>query len=95
MKAFPVGKVRLRAALIVLSVSVASGCAASRYDADAAQRHLVSAGLTRKAAACVVVRMGPRFGTDRLNARERPAADELNAERAILKACGVKEAKRG
>jgi hypothetical protein len=82
-------KVSLRSAIIVLSASLVSGCAASGYNAGAAERHLVSAGLSRKAAACVVSHMGPRFGAERLNARDRPDPDELKVERAILKACGV------
>jgi hypothetical protein len=85
-------KVHLRAGLIVLSASLVAGCAATGYNAGAAQRHLVSAGLSRKAAACVIGHMGPSFGADRLNARERPDPDEFKAERAILKACGVKAA---
>ena len=75
--------------MIVLSASLVTGCAASGYNAAAAQQHLVSAGVSRKDAACIVGRMDPRFGVDRLNARERPDPDELKAERAIVKACGV------
>jgi len=82
-------KVHLRAAMIVLSALLASGCAAHGYSAGAAQRHLVSAGISPKAAACVVKRMGPLFGADRLNTRARPDPDELEAEQALLKACGV------
>ena len=88
--AFPDVKVRVRATIIVLSASLVSGCAVSGYNAGAAEKHLVSAGLSRRAAVCVVDRMGPRFGADRLNARERPEPDELKAERVILKACGGK-----
>jgi hypothetical protein len=75
--------------MIVLSASLASGCAVSGYNAAASQRHLVSAGVSRKAAECAVGRMGPRFGADRLNTRARPDPAELKAERTLLKACGV------
>jgi hypothetical protein len=82
-------KVHLRAAMIVLSASLASGCAAHGYSAPAAQHHLVAVGVSPKAAACVVKHMGPRFGADRLNTRARPDPDELKAEQVLLKACGV------
>ena len=75
--------------MIVLSASLASGCAVSGYDAGALQRHLVGAGISPKAAACVVGRMGPRFGADRLSTRARPDPAELKAERALLSACGA------
>jgi hypothetical protein len=88
-------KVHLRAAMIVLSASLVSGCAVSGYSASAAQQHLVSAGVSRKAATCVVGRMGHLFGADRLNVRERPDPVELKAERAILKGCGVKVVSSG
>jgi hypothetical protein len=61
----------------------------SGYNAGSLQRHLVSAGVSPKAAACVVGRMGPRFGTNRLSARARPDPAELAAERALFKACGA------
>jgi hypothetical protein len=83
-------KVRLRAAMIVLSVASLAGCAAGGYDASAARSHLVAAGLTSRQAACVVRHMGPRFGVGRLGARARPTTAELKAQRALLQACGVK-----
>jgi hypothetical protein len=83
-------KVLLRAALIVLSASLASGCAVSGYSPGSLQRHLVSSGLSRAEASCVSRKMGPRFGVSRLSARARPEPAELKAERAILKACRVK-----
>ena len=82
-------KVLLRAALIVLSASLASGCAVSGYSAGSMQRHLVSSGLSPAEARCVAGKMGPRFGVSRLGARARPEPAELTAERAILKACKV------
>jgi hypothetical protein len=89
-RTFPVVKVQLRAATIVLSAALATGCAVGGYDSGALQRHLVAAGIPARQAACVVDRMGPRFGADRLSSRSRPFADELKAERALLKACGAK-----
>jgi hypothetical protein len=88
----PVVKVLVRAALIVLSAWLASGCAVSGYSAGSLQRHLVSSGLSPAEARCVVGHMGPRFGVSRLGARARPEAAELKAERAILKTCGVTKA---
>ena len=85
-------KVHLRAAMIVLSASVLSGCAVGGYRAASLQDHLVGAGVPRKIASCVVRRMPARFGDSRLRARSSPGPDELAAERALLKACGYKGA---
>jgi hypothetical protein len=90
VKAFPGMKVCARAAVIVLIATAVSGCAASGYDAGALKSRLVSAGLSRAAATCVVDHMGPRFGDTRLGVHGDPTPAELKAERALLKACGVK-----
>ena len=79
-----------RAGLIVAIGALCAACAAGGYDAGAVRRHLVDAGLSPKAADCVVLHMGPRFGEDRLSARADPTAAELAAERALLRTCGVK-----
>jgi hypothetical protein len=75
--------------IVLIAVSV-SGCAASGYDAAALKSHLIDAGLSGAAATCVVDRMSPRFGDARLGAHADPTAAELDAERALLKACGVR-----
>ena len=79
-----------RAALIVAIAALCAACALSGYDAGAVRRHLIDAGLSPAAADCVVLHMGPRFGDDRLGARATPSAAELAAERALMRACGVK-----
>jgi len=86
----PVVKVFGRAATIVVIALSVSGCAASGYDPAALTTRLIDAGLSRRTAACVVDHMGPRFGDARLGARTDPTAAELNAQRALLKACGVR-----
>ena len=93
-RTFPVVKVLVRAALIVLSAWLASGCAASGYSTGSLQRHLEATGLSPAEARCVAGHMGPRFGVSRLGARARPEAAELKAERAILKSCGATKAER-
>jgi hypothetical protein len=79
-----------RAALIVVIGALCAACAAGGYDTGAVRRHLVKAGLTPSQADCVVLHMGPRFGDQRLGARSAPSAAELKAERALMRACGVK-----
>ena len=79
----------LRAGLIVVIATFASGCAASSYGAGALKRHLVAAGVAPAAAECVVGHMVSRFGDIRLAARADASAAELKAERAILRRCGV------
>jgi hypothetical protein len=90
VKAFQGVNISARAAMIVLIATLVSGCAASGYDAGALKGRLVSAGLSRAEATCVVDHMGPRFGDTRLGVHGDPSAAELKAERALLKACGVK-----
>ena len=79
-----------RAGLIVAISALCAACAAGGYDAGAVRRHLVEAGLSPEAADCVVLRMGPRFGDERLAARADPTAAEIAAERALMRSCGVK-----
>jgi hypothetical protein len=79
--------------MIVLIALSVSGCAASGYDPAALRSQLIDVGLSQKAAACVVDHMGPRFGDARLGARTNPSAAERNAERTLLKACGVRAAR--
>jgi hypothetical protein len=76
--------------MIVLIATCVTGCAASGYTAGGLKSHLVHAGLSPAAATCVVDRMGPRIGDTRLGARANPTAAEVQAERVLLKACGVK-----
>jgi len=83
------GKLR-RAGLIVVIGMLLSACAASGYDAGGVRRHLVDAGVSPRAADCVVLRMGPRFGDERLGARAEPSAKEVEAERVLLRTCGVR-----
>jgi len=88
--AFPAVKVLGRAATIVVIALSVSGCTARGYDPATLRTHLIDVGLSRHAAACVVDHMGPQFGDARLGARTDPTAAELNAQRKLLKACGVR-----
>jgi hypothetical protein len=64
-----------------------AGCAAGGYDADAARRHLVDAGLSEQVADCVVLGMGPRFGDQRLGAHTEARSDERKEMRELLESC--------
>jgi hypothetical protein len=79
-----------RAALIVAIGALLTGCAAGGYDAGAARRHLVDAGVSTKAADCVVLGMGPRFGDQRLGAHTEATSGERKAMRELLEACDAR-----
>jgi hypothetical protein len=89
VKAFPGVKARARAVLIVLTVFLASGCAAGGYNADSLHDRLVEAGVRPARATCVIDAMVDKFGHDQLNARTAPIAAEINAERKLLRKCKV------
>ena len=76
-----------RAGLIVAIGALLTGCAASGYDAGAVRRHLVDAGVSPKAADCVVLHMGPRFGDERLGAHTEATSSERKAMRDLLETC--------
>ena len=80
---------RVSVALIVLIVTVSSGCAAGGYSTGSLHRRLEKAGLTSRQATCVLDRMVDRFGQDQLNARTRPILAEVRAERTLLHSCRV------
>jgi len=82
------GKLR-RAGLIVVIGMLLSACAASGYDAGGVRRHLVDAGVSPRAADCVVLRMGPVFGDERLGAHTEVNDSEVAAMRKLLRRCGV------
>jgi len=75
--------------VIVLIGLLASGCAAGGYNADSLHKRLVKAGLRPAQATCVINAMVDKFGTQQLNARTRPIAAEIRAERAVLAKCDV------
>jgi hypothetical protein len=75
-----------RAALIVAIGALLTGCAAGGYDAGAARRHLVDAGVPPAAADCVVLGMG-RFGDERLGLHTEASSDERQAMRELLETC--------
>jgi hypothetical protein len=79
-----------RAGLIVLIGSLATGCAAGTYDPNKLERRLESTGVAPTAAKCVVEKMTDKFGERRLGGRDQVSALELDAERALLRQCGVK-----
>jgi hypothetical protein len=80
----------LRLGAIVLIVTVAAGCTAGGYDPNTLQGRLVKAGVAPAAAKCVIQGMTAKFGTQILGARVDPSAQEVNAERVILRRCQVK-----
>ena len=79
-----------RAALIVVIGASLAGCAVSGYDADTTRRHLVGAGISEKAADCVVLAMGPRFGDKRLASHVEVTSSELAAMRKLLETCNAR-----
>jgi hypothetical protein len=78
-----------RAGSIVAIGLLLTGCAAGGYHAGSVRRHLIDAGVSPKAADCVVLHMGPRFGDERLGAHTEATNLEIEAMRALLKTCGV------
>ncbi len=87
-------KSRLRAGLIVAIGILLSGCAAGGYNSGSVRRHLVGAGVSPKAADCVVLHLGPRIGEERLGAHTEATGAEIAAMRELLQTCGVKPASR-
>jgi hypothetical protein len=83
-----------RAGLIVVIGALLTGCAAGGYDAGSVHRHLVDAGLSAKEADCVVLRMGPRFGDERLGSHTEVTSVEIAAMRELLRGCNVRVAAR-
>ena len=89
VKAFVGVQVRVRAVVIVLIGALSSGCAAGGYNTGSLHRRLVRAGLRPAQATCVIDKMVHGFADVRLNAHATPDADEITAERALLRSCGV------
>jgi len=87
-------KRRFRAGLIVVIGVLLTGCAAGGYNPGSVRRHLVGAGVSPKAADCVVLHLGPRIGEARLAAHTEPTSAEIAAMRELLQTCGVKVASR-
>ena len=83
-----------RAALIVAIGALLTGCAAGSYNADATRSHLVDAGISQKAADCVVLGMVPRFGEERLGAHTEATSAERKAMRELLASCDATVAAR-
>jgi hypothetical protein len=79
-----------RAGLIVAIGASLTGCAAGGYDAGAVRSHLIDAGVSPKAADCVVLHMGPRFGDKRLGAHIDASSDERAAMRELLETCNAR-----
>ena len=77
------------AAMVVAAGSLTAGCAAPGYNGGSLQRRLVATGVSATAARCVVDRMSTLFGDRRLGARADATTAELQAERALLRKCGV------
>jgi hypothetical protein len=84
------GKRLRRAGLIVAIGALLTGCAAGGYNASSVRSHLVDAGLSAKAADCVVRHMGPLFGDVRLGAHDEAKSGEVAAMRKLLRSCGVR-----
>ena len=78
--------------MIVLIGTSAAGCASGGYNPGALERRLVSTGVSRRAAKCVIDAMTEKFGEDRLGGRADATADEVKAQRVLLTRCGVKTA---
>jgi hypothetical protein len=89
VKAFVGVQGRVRTVVIVLIAALSSGCAAGGYNRGSLHRRLVRAGLRPAQATCVIDKMVHGFGDTRLNARADPISAEINAERALLRKCGV------
>ena len=83
-----------RAGLIVAIGALLTGCATGGYDAGSVRRHLVDAGVSAKDADCVVLRMGPRFGDERLGSHTEVTSGEIAAMRKLLRGCDVRVAAR-
>jgi hypothetical protein len=81
---------RAGAVVIVLIGLLVSGCAAGGYNADSLHDRLVNAGLRSSQATCVINAMVKEFGEQQLDARTDPNAEEIQAERKLLRTCGVK-----
>ena len=80
----------LRLGAIVLIGIVAAGCTAGGYEPNTLQGRLEQAGVPPAAAKCVIQGMTEKFGTQILGARVDPSAQEINAQRVILRRCDVK-----
>ena len=80
----------MRAGLIVLTATAVTGCAAGSYDPSSLERRLESTGVSPAAAKCVVEKMTDKFGERRLGGRDTASQEELQAERILLRQCGVK-----
>ena len=72
-----------------MATSVA-GCATGSYDPTSLERRLESTGVSAAAAKCVVGKMTDKFGERRLGGRDDVSREELQAERVLLRQCGVK-----
>jgi hypothetical protein len=83
-------KIGLRLGTIVLIGACAAGCAAAGYQPSALEKKLVAAGVKPAAAKCAIQGMTERFGSDILSVRVAPSAQEINAQRVILRRCEVK-----
>jgi hypothetical protein len=83
----------LRLGAIVLIGIVAAGCTAAGYEPNTLQGRLVKAGVAPAAAKCVIQGMTEKFGAPILGARVEPSAQEINAQRVILRRCQVKAKK--
>ncbi len=79
---------------IVLIGAVAAGCTAGGYEPSSLQGRLVKAGVAPAAAKCVIQGMTEKFGSQILGARVDPSAEEVNAQRVILRRCEVKVRKQ-
>ena len=80
----------MRAGWIVLMAAAVAGCAAGSYNPSALERRLESTGVSRAGAKCVVEKMTEKFGERRLGGRDHASRAELQAERTLLRQCGVK-----
>ncbi len=85
---------RVRVVSIVLTGALASGCAAGGYNAGSLRSRLVRAGVPAKQASCVLDSMNKEFLSDRLDAHADVTGAEITTERRIVRACGLKVAKR-
>ena len=83
-------KIGVRLGAIVLIGTLAAGCAAETKNARTLQKSLVSIGVSRAVAKCVVDGMTETFGDRRLGAQEAPTAAEIRAQKILVRKCGVK-----
>jgi hypothetical protein len=83
-----------RAGPIVAIGVLLTGCAAGGYNAGSVRRHLVDAGVSPKAADCVVLHLGPLIGDERLSTHDKANSAEIAAVRKLLQTCDVKVSAR-